>query len=262
MKHIAQGVLAAAGLALGAAPASAGALGKVVNGLEHATGAQDGGKGGGAANDSSSGSGQTSSPAVDDDNWTSRAVREDPTAPLVYVGPYPSYPASGPADVTLYFGLQSVEDSDGSASVMLRTGYDDYGIALSDTSFFERVPQLDGRTGTLRLDVWAITGAYRAVRKSAGDSTSLWLHAGLGGASSNTDAQAIGLVLGAEILHNLSGALGLEASARLYILQDDVRARELRAGFAASVLRVSYRSIDFNVGPPLRGPEIGLALTF
>jgi hypothetical protein len=251
-------------IAVVAAPAAAGAgvLGKVVNGLERATGDKPDGQGNAAGGDSKSDTSSGSSASVSDDPWPSRRVTEDPTAPLVYYGPYPTYPNAGPAHIALYLGLHSVEDSDGAAAFSLRTGYGDYGISLSDTSYYERVPGLDGRSDMLRLDVWGITGGYRIAQPGPADTTAIWLHGGLGGAHSSTDVEALGLVLGAEVMHNLSGALGIEASARLFVLQDDIRARELRAGIAASVLRVSYRVLDFNVGPALHGPEVGLAISF
>jgi hypothetical protein len=34
------------------------------------------------------------------------------------------------------------------------------------------------------------------------------------------------------------------------------------ASVRLGLLRISYRIVDFNVGPPLRGPEVGLALSF
>lgn len=43
---------------------------------------------------------------------------------------------------------------------------------------------------------------------------------------------------------------------------DDIGAGEIRAGVTAAVLHAGYRYLEFNAGPGLHGPEVGIALHF
>jgi hypothetical protein len=252
-------VLVAAGLLCGAAPAAAdskregGALSQVVNGLKEKSGQTGNDSGGGAVGEPSSD--RPSSPEYGHVGGSYGSGYAGEPVVTGGVGPYPTRGQG--TEARLYLGIHSVEDSNGAGVVSLRSSFGASGIELDDIRYFERMA--DGEY--LSMDVWAIGFAHRAMSMGQDDRTALWLKGGLAGARSEGLA-LLGAVVGAELAHNLSPALGVEASARYFLLQDDIRAIELRAGIAASVLRVSYRMMRFDVGPPLRGPEVGVALSF
>jgi hypothetical protein len=72
----------------------------------------------------------------------------------------------------------------------------------------------------------------------------------------------MGPTVGAELEHMFTPSLRASGSARYYVLEHDMRASELRAAVGASFLSLGYRVFRFNVGPALRGPEVGVALRF
>jgi len=177
---------------------------------------------------------------------------------LVAAYPYPTNTVG--TDVRLYLGLQSVDDSNGALSGSIRSSYGDLGIEIDDIRYYERQEARDG-PDYLSLDVWSMSIAYRVAATGPEDRTAVWLKGGLAGA--NSDGLGIfGLVVGAEVAHNVGSTVGLESSIRMFSYQDQIRALELRAGVAASIMRLSYRVLKFNVGPPLQGPEVGVSLSF
>jgi hypothetical protein len=242
------------------AQAEAGPLGKVVAGMKRQSG-QSGHRG--AAGDPRDGEADDSgSSSASGDTYSSCGTcRNDPTAPIVSHGYHPSYPYGNRSEhFDLYLGLQSVDDSDHAAAFSFRATNGDYGAAFSDTSYFERVPQVSGPDETLRLDVWDVTLQYRLVAADD-ERTQLWISGGFAGATSE-GLEIYGASLGARLTRNLAGELGLEASLRNLRYQDDIAGLEGRVGVAASVVRLSYRYMKFNVGPALEGPEFGIALHF
>jgi hypothetical protein len=156
--------------------------------------------------------------------------------------------------VYLYLAGQSVADSNGSLTVELRAWYEKFGLGIRQTSFFE-----EAQPRWLRLDLWNLSGHFRAY---AGDRAELWLEGGLGGLRTIDDLTSYGPEVGARVERPLTETLGLTVEGRGYFLQDDVRALELRAAMRVSILYLSYRLVDFSVGPPLHGPEVGLGFTF
>jgi len=275
------GLIAAAfvigvGGTVAAGPAEAGPLSKVVSGLKERSG-QTGGSSGGSSSESSSHERDHRSDSSDNDSFdsdssgsgsssnhhgsrASRGRRHLRARPLIFVGAYPYPTNTAGTDVRVYMGLQSVDESNGALSGSIRSSYGDLGIEIDDVRYYERV-----RTGSgadyLQLDVWSMSVAYRAMATGPGERTAVWLKGGLAGAHSD-GLGIFGLVLGAEVAHNVSENVGIESSARVFSYQDHIRALELRTGVAASILRVSYRLLKFNVGPPLQGPEVGVSLSF
>jgi hypothetical protein len=111
---------------------------------------------------------------------------------------------------------------------------------------------------TLRLDVGAANAQIRVV---SGDAE-LWLEVGAGAYRTIADAHSVGPVVGARVEAGARNLFGAEAAARAFFFTDDVHMYELVAGLRGSVVEVSYRLFQWNVGPPLHGPEIGLQLSF
>ncbi|HTM19525.1 MAG TPA: hypothetical protein VL172_03425 [Kofleriaceae bacterium] len=253
-------LLLAAAVLASAAPAAAdsrhdgggGPLSQVVNGLKEKSG-QTGDSGGHSGAVGEPAHDSTPSPEYGGGGYAGGYAGE----PRLQMGVGP-YPTTGEGtESRLYLGLHSVEGSNGAGVASLRSSFGANGIELDDIRYFER---MDGGD-YLHMDVWAIGFAHRTIAMGTREQTALWLKGGLAGANSD-GLQLLGAVIGAEVDHNLGPALGIEASARYFLYQDDIRALELRAGVAASILRVSYRLMRFDVGPPLRGPEVGVALLF
>jgi hypothetical protein len=120
---------------------------------------------------------------------------------------------------------------------------------------------MGGGTDYLTLDVWTIGASYRAVRFGRGDRSAVWLQGGLAGANTD-DLSVFGVTAGVEIAHDVSRHLGVSGGTRVLMHQHDIHGLEVRAGLAASIVRLSYRVLKLNTGPALRGPEFGLALQF
>jgi hypothetical protein len=262
---------------LGASPANAGPLRKVVSGLRERSGqskhSSGGGNSGGGKDshvrDHREDSSDSDSGDFDDDDgdsggndrgWASSVGRSYDVRPMIFVGAYP-YPTNTPGtDVRLYLGLHSVDDSSGALSGSIRSSYGSMGIEIDDIRYYERQSAAEG-SDYLSLDVWSMSVAYRALAAGPEERTAVWLKGGLTGSHSE-GLGIFGFVIGAEVAHNVGSAVGVESSARLFYYQDLIHALELRAGVAASVMRVSYRIMKFNVGPPLQGPEVGVSLSF
>lgn len=242
-----------------AAGAHAGVLSKVVDGLAGAAGggSSSGSKGGGG------GGGEDIVTAVLEGifsgNWSDSRSGNDP---VFVVNPgYAPYPTSAAATaVRFYGGLQSVEGSNGSLTMELRVTYDDLGIALRGTGFYEQVGSGD-EAEHVHLDIGTLGATYCALRDESG-RTELWVDAGLGGVSTVDDLLFLGVYLGAHVEHRLHDEIAVGAEARYFVLEDSVTIIEAAASARLSILRIAYRIVDFNVGPPLRGPEVGLVLSF
>ncbi len=240
-----------------AAPARAGVLSKVVNGLSNATGD---GKGGGG--DSSSGGNDVVGSIVSglfSGDWSSNSrAAGDPT--YVYSPGYYPYAGTGPdpTELSLYAGVQSVEGSDGAMTMELTVTYENFGIALRGTGFYETVGSGDGAQH-VSLDLGTMSAVYRVYNEGP---LQVWLEGGLGGVSATGDIRVWGVFGGVRLQRRLGGDLTASADLRHFRMEDEIAINEARASFHISVLRVSYRVVDFNVGPPLMGPEVGVNLTF
>jgi hypothetical protein len=257
MKMRACGLGIAAALGLLASASAAGPLSKVVHGLE-----------------TKSGQGRRSDPSP---QTRGSEPRDPPPAPAPatdygYVRPYHGggpvvvmygYPYPTAADDTelrLYAGLHSVRDSNGAGVLEARVSHDGFGVEMGGIRYYEEIIR-DGQMTNLTMDVWNLGFAYRAAVLGERDQTALWVRAGLAGTSA--DAMfLLGASGGVELAHNLSDSMGVSASGRYYAMQDEIRAVELKAAVALSVFRAGYRLLDFDVGPPLRGPELGIELSF
>lgn len=165
----------------------------------------------------------------------------------------------GPARLDLYLGGHAVVDSQGALVGEIRLSKDWLGISASDTSYFEKVEDDKGRSDSVRLDLMAF--ALNA-RLFGGGGTELWIDGGLA-ASSSTEYDAIlGTAFGLRAEHRVQPELAVVAQGRFYSLEADVSAFEGWVGVRAWFLSAGYRVLRFNVGPPLHGPEAGVAIRF
>jgi hypothetical protein len=72
------------------------------------------------------------------------------------------------------------------------------------------------------------------------------------------DSTITGALGGVYAEHSLSKNTTLIGSARVMGMQDDVRAASIRAGVRYRHVQASFSVLDFNVGPALYGPELGI----
>lgn len=233
----------------GSSGGGGGRLGQVSSGLASAT-ASGGSNGGGS-----------SSPAVTVwDPQREPYTRAEHAEPVIFLDP--GVPVvrrpEPPSDVTVdfYAGAQKVYDSDGSLSAELAFNEGRFRLGGSISRYFERQPDRDALTLTL--------GAlYVGFRIDDGGPTRAYLEFGAVGARTHNDpvmdSSVGGLLGGALMEHRVSRGLTVLAEAQVMGFEHDVRAGALRAGVRHGHLQASLRYVDFNVGPSLFGPEVGLS---
>jgi hypothetical protein len=257
LRHTLAAAIVLAALAGGGA-ARAGVLSKVVEGLSKASGDGKSGEGSGGSSGGGDAIGAVVSGLFSGDWSGSSRSASDPT--YVYTPAYYPYAGMGPepTEVSFYAGIQSVEGSDGGMTMELAVTYHDFGIALRGTGFYETVGSGDGQQH-VQLDLGTMGAVYRVYNQ---DLLQVWLEGGLGGVSATGDIHVWGLFGGVKLTRKLGGDLAMAGELRHFRLEDDITANEARASMQISLLRVSYRVVDFNVGPALMGPEVGVALTF
>lgn len=234
-----------------------GALGQVSAGLGRATGG------------SSSGGGSSSDPTRDhraderreEERRGSAGPR--PVATVLVIQDRERNPDDIPPGVTppgtatldIYVGAQKVHDSDGAFSIdaALVDGWARVGGSV--TQFFER--QAGRENLTLTVPSFTV-----GARIDDGGPTRVYLEVGCVGAKTKhdpvMDTSIIGAVAGIHLQHHLGPRLSLVGDAQVMAFEDDVRARAMRVGVKLGVVQASLRVFDFNTGPALYGPEVGL----
>jgi hypothetical protein len=170
----------------------------------------------------------------------------------------PQGTSSGPrrtARVAGYVGAQKVFESDGAFSLELAISDRWLRLGGALTRFYERQPS--GDTLTLTMPSLAL-----GVRIDDSSATRVYFEAGVVGAMTKhdpmMDSSITGMLGGVVAEHELSKQTTLIGAARLMGFQDDVRAASLRAGVRYRHVQASFSILDFNVGPALYGPEIGV----
>jgi hypothetical protein len=256
---------------LAATPAFAGPLGETVKGLNHSS-----------SSGSSRPSSTTTSPNQPDSS-SSDSSRGDAyyehrdgryttyhREPYYYYWGAPVYVTTvspdgtlqqqvrHPMTVEIYGGIARVADSDGQLGVDLHLTSNRLSIGGRWNHYWEG-PSMYYPQGS-RLGLWDVDVGYKILGDAQG---SLTVEAGVGGVTFSPEAvSSVGGMLGARAMFWPSRWLALFGEARGYLLQDDIRATAYFAGLQAAFLRLGYRVTDFNVGPPLHGPEVGAAHRF
>jgi len=232
-----------------------GALGHVSAGISSATHSSGGGGGHPSGGSSSGGSGgggnvDTTRPPVAE----TEIVYIGGTPVLSPVAPAPPGPNDG-AHIDVYAGVQKVHDSNGSWSLSLAVVDRWFRVQGALTNYFE--DQMSGDPLTMTMPSLVL-----GVRIDDHRATKVYLDVGVVGAYTKNDPVADstlrGGLGGATVEHALSPRLWLLADAHRMFFDHGVRANQLRAGVRISWFEASIRMLDFNVGPPLYGPEIGL----
>jgi hypothetical protein len=165
-------------------------------------------------------------------------------------------PPNGTARVAGYFGAQKVFESDGAIALELAISDRRLRLAGGLTRFYEE--QSSGDALTLTMPSLAL-----GVRIDDSASTRVYLEGGAVGALTKNDpmmadSSITGALGGVYAEHALSKRAMLVGGARVMAFQDDVRATSLRAGIRYRHVQASFSVLDFNVGPALYGPEIGV----
>ena len=158
------------------------------------------------------------------------------------------------AHIEGYVGVSKVHDSDQSISAEIGVVDDWFRVDGSYTRYYEAQPGME----TLQLSVPKITGGVRVHDREA----KIYVTAGVVGAKTkndpNMDTSFVGGVAGARLEMPLGKLMSLVGTGELYIFSDHVTATSVCAGVKIGPLQASLRVLDFNVGPPLYGPELGL----
>jgi len=246
-------VMALVSVVLLAAPAGAGTLHDVVNGLAKATGGQP-------ATSGSSGGGGTSAGDVlgaivdgllDPDMAWSGGSGPPYTQPVLYgSGP------AGAATLSAYLGLQSVIGSDGAGTIAAHASFEDLGFGLEATRYWE------GPTSgqpSVQLDYLRLFGSYRLVHDGA---LAIWLEGGGAAVLALEDETILGGFAGLRVEKHVAGQLGVSLEIGGAVYSHGILGLEAEAAVDLWLLRVGYRVLAFDVGPPLHGPELGIAVTF
>ena len=155
-----------------------------------------------------------------------------------------------------YAGAQKVHDSDGSFTAEIALVDDWLRVGGTYSRYYEAQPGMDPLTLTLPT----LTLGVRINDDIVGSK--IYLVGGVVGAKTRNDkvmdSSFIGAVGGMRIETPLSGSLALVGEAQVMQFSGNVRATSVRAGVKVGPLQASLRMLDFNVGPPLWGPELGV----
>ncbi len=251
---------------LGSLPAEAGRLGKVSRGIGRASGAGRGGGDGGGGGSGHAGGGSRPGGHGSGPTWSHYTVGHG--QPGHHHHDWVWRPGiigatTAPVSFDAYMGAQKVVESDGSYTFegALTAGRLRLGGTL--TNYFEKQGPAGSSAPMLYVNVGALTAGWRMTGDGA---TRVYAEAGLAAVATIddpvADSRVYGVTTGLRMEHRLAAKFALLGEARVYRLQNDIRARELRVGAHVSVLRVSYRVLDFNVGPALHGPELGIGVRF
>ncbi len=216
--------------------ANAGPLGKVVDGMREAARDDDRDD-----DDDDDDHDHHHGPSYEVEGGGGVAVIGDGLAPTI------------PMNLDALFGAAVMQGSGPALSGVLRLRFGGFAVAGGITSFFEN----DGGA-TTRLDLWRVGGALRLI---ADDRTELWLDAALAGVYTQPELSMMGVSVGGRLEHRISRSVGLTATGGIVALEHDVDALELGVSARLFFLTVGYRVVDFNVGPPLHGPEVGLSFS-
>jgi hypothetical protein len=239
-----------------AGTAHAGALSAVVGGLNHAAGndGKDHGNHGGSDDGDHDSSPSSSSSSNDSGGGSSCcAIPYDSTLGYAYA----TTPSNDEVVTELYLGVQSVHDSDGSLTAEARATFDDFGLGARETSFFEQQHTLDPEM--VHLDVWWLGALWRVDHS---EKFNVWAELGFTGLNDQAGLTMSGVGAGLHLWRHLAGAMAVVGGARASWFQHDVHSTELFAGLQLTYVQFGWRLVDFDVGPPLWGPELGLNVMF
>jgi hypothetical protein len=154
-----------------------------------------------------------------------------------------------------YVGVQKVHDSDESFTAELAITDRWARIGGAVTRFYEQQP--GGQNLTMTMPEFTI-GAR--VDQSPGNK--VFLEVGVVGAKTQhdpvMDTSVVGGLAGLRFETRLAQRASLLGTVQLMLFEDNIRAAVARLGARIGPVEASLRVVDFNVGPPLYGPELGV----
>jgi hypothetical protein len=148
-----------------------------------------------------------------------------------------------------------VVESDGAIAIELAVRDRWLRLGGSLVRYYER--QASGSMLTLTMPALTL-----GAKISDSDTTRVYLEAGAVYAKTHNDpvmdTAISGVLGGVHVEHELSPRTSIIGDASVMAFQADVRAAALRAGVRYRMVQLSLRMLDFNVGPALYGPELGV----
>jgi hypothetical protein len=166
-------------------------------------------------------------------------------------------PEPGPeADISAFLGAQSVVGSDAAATVEVRATFEDFGLGVAATRYWEGATAMQP---AVHLDDVRMFGSYRLFRDGP---TSLWLDAGGAAVLALEDETIVGAMAGLRAERRVAGEIGLSFEAHGSAYTHGIVGVQAEVAVDLWLLRVGYRLLAFDVGPALHGPEIGVSLRF
>jgi hypothetical protein len=245
-------VPAAAGRTGGAKGGGGGALSRVSSGLGRATPSV----------------GSTTTRSADNDHRVRETVEESSCHDLegrrvrcgalttgVGVGRAAPVVPSRKSKVGFYAGAQKVHDSEGSVSLAVTVTDRRFRVVGGVSQYFETLPGGD------RLKMTMPT-FLAGVRIDDLGRTLVVLEGGVVHVGTDGDpmeeSSITGPIVGMSIEHQVSKQVSVTADVHSMWFDDKISARAGRLGVRLGHLQASFRVLDFNVGPALFGPEVGV----
>jgi hypothetical protein len=159
------------------------------------------------------------------------------------------------ATVEGYAAAQKVFESTGSVSLALSVVDQHLRFNVGVTQYYE--DRMDG--GRLTMMMPSLSAG---VRLDTGGPTQLWLEGGATAARIKGDpagdSTLVAPMLGARVVRPLSPRFALLGDVEGMFFSHDVRAFAGRVGLRFEHVELAFRALDFNVGPALFGPELGV----
>jgi hypothetical protein len=160
------------------------------------------------------------------------------------------------ADVNFYAGAQKVQDSDGSMSLGLAFTDYRFRVAGTFTHYWESEP--DG--GRITMTLPTLTAGLRLDDMR---NTKVFVEGGMAYVRTKGDPMAdssiTGAIFGVHVEHAVTPKLSLVGAAQHMAFPDKIRAEAGLIGVRYKMLQAAVRVLDFNVGPALYGPEVGVS---
>lgn len=226
-----------------------GRLGRVTGGIDTATSSGSRG-GGGASRDERPYEGDLYRKHYEGDHL----VVVDRDGSIVRRTRIRPQPSGGPARIDLFVGIQKVVESDRSYALSLAV--EDKWFRLAGAISEYREQQMDGTQTALTVPT-LLLGA----RVLGGQATRAYLEGGVAFARTQdngvTGSSLTGPMVGVHLEHAFGGPT-LIGDAHAMAFEAGIAAYSGRVGLRAGHLEVAVRVLDFNVGPALFGPEVGL----
>ncbi len=164
-------------------------------------------------------------------------------------------PPGPPATFGFYAGAQKVHDSDGSVALELAVVDRRFRLDGTYSRYFER----QQGAGLLTMTMPTLTGGVRIDDLGA---TAVYLEGGVVHVRTDNDvmgdSKLTGPIAGMRVEHTLAPKFSLLGNVQQMWFDNEIRATAARVGVRYKYVQASFRVLDFNVGPPLYGPEVGV----